>query len=189
MDKELIPEWSSNGQYMKPFSEYSQRLYNFIRGRVDTDEDAEDILQDVWYQYITTAASKTINTISAWLFTVARNKITDSYRRKKPDLIDDIFPPDEESETPFREILFSDSDDAETQLLKSLFWDELWNALDELPENQRKAFVENEIEGFTLQEIADASNENIKTIISRKRYAVQHLRERLQYLYDDLLNY
>jgi len=189
MDKEYLPVENFYGTQMQPFSEYSQRLFRFIRGKVDSDQDAEDILQDVWFQYLNTAATKTIRTISAWLFTVARNKITDNYRKKKPELLDDIFPVNEDSDTGFREILFSDEADPEMQVLKNLFWEELWVALDELPENQRTAFVENELEDRTLQEIADAAGENIKTIISRKRYAVIHLRKRLKFLYDDLMNY
>ena len=172
---------------MGSIGEYSQRLFRFIRGRVQTDEDAEDILQDVWYQYFSHKATNTIRALGSWLFTVARNKITDTYRKKKMVKADDI--PSDEDEILFGEILFSNTADPETLMLRDLFWEQLWLALEELPDNQRKVFVENEIEGRTLQEIADDSKENIKTIISRKRYAVQHLRTRLQYLYDDLLNY
>jgi RNA polymerase sigma factor (sigma-70 family) len=179
---------SAAKQVVNTVKEFSNRLFNFIRGKVNSDEDAEDILQDVWYQYSNTSATETIDQISGWLFTVARNKITDKYRRKSPDLIDD-FTFDEEGGTGFSEILFSHDDEPEMVHLRNLFWEELWMALEEIPENQRLVFVQNELEDKTLQEIANASGENIKTIISRKRYAVQHLRKRLQYLYDDLLKY
>jgi RNA polymerase sigma factor (sigma-70 family) len=170
--------------------EYGARLSRFIRGRVDTDEDAEDVLQDVWYQLANTSAFDTIEQLSGWLFAVARNKITDRARKRRPELIDDLAYQDEEGELQLPEaILLSDDGNPETEHLRGLFWEVLTSALDELPEAQRSVFVQNELEDKTLQEIADASGEKLKTIISRKRYAVQHLRRRLQYLYDDLMNY
>ena len=169
--------------------DYGSRLFGFIRKNVNTDADAEDILQDVWYQYANVSATQTIEQVSGWLFKVARNKITDKYRKKKADLIDDLQHENEEGTIQFRELLFTLDNDPELADIKKLFWEELFNALDELPENQRQVFVLNELEDMTLQEIADQYGENIKTIISRKRYAVQHLRNRLQYLYDELINY
>lgn len=169
--------------------DYGKKLFGFIRGRVNTDEDAEDILQDVWYQFSNISATETIEQVSGWLFAVARNKITDRYRKKQPELIDDLAYEGEDGEFYFTDILLADDDNPETQHLKSIFWEELFNALEELPENQRNVFVQNELEDKTLQQIADEQKENIKTIISRKRYAVQHLRKRLQHLYDDLINY
>ena len=169
--------------------DYGRKLFGFIRGRVNTDEDAEDILQDVWYQFSNTSATETIEQVSGWLFAVARNKITDRYRKKQPELIDDISYEDEDGELHFTDILLTDSNNPETEHIRNIFWEELFMALDELPENQRNVFVQNELEDKTLQEIADASGDNLKTIISRKRYALQHLRNRLQYLYDDLINY
>ena len=169
--------------------DYGKKLFDFIRGRVNTDEDAEDILQDVWYQFSNISATETIEQVSGWLFAVARNKITDRYRKKQPELIDDLAYEGEDGEFYFTDILLADDDNPETQHLKSIFWEELFNALEELPENQRNVFVQNELEDKTLQQIADEQKENIKTIISRKRYAVQHLRKRLQHLYNDLINY
>ena len=127
--------------------------------------------------------------MSGWLHRVARNKITDSYRKKKPDLLDDYSYEDEDGELGFKDILLADTSDPETQYIRDLFWEELFAALDELPHNQKQVFVWNELEDKTLQQIADATNENIKTIISRKGYAVKHLRKRLQTLYDELINY
>jgi RNA polymerase sigma factor (sigma-70 family) len=180
---------SAGKQVVNTVKEFSNRLFNFIRGKVNSDEDAEDILQDVWYQYSNTSATETIDQISGWLFTVARNKITDKYRRKSPDLIEDFAFDEDDGGSVFNEILFSYDEEPEMVNLRNLFWEELWVALEEIPENQRLVFVQNELEDKTLQEIANESGENIKTIISRKRYAVQHLRKRLQYLYDDLLKY
>jgi len=167
---------------------YGNRLFGFIRGKVSTDEDAEDILQDVWYQFFNTSATETIEQLSGWLFAVARNRITDKYRKQKSALLDDYSYEDEAGEFQFKDILFADETDPATTQIKKLFWEELFIALDELPENQRQVFVWNELEEMTLQQIADTTNENLKTIISRKRYAVQHLRKRLEYVYNDLLN-
>ena len=169
--------------------DYGRKLFGFIRGRVNTDEDAEDILQDVWYQFSNTAATQTIEQVSGWLFAVARNKITDRYRKKQPELIDDLSYEDEDGELHFTDILLTDINNPETEHIKNIFWEELFTALDELPENQRMVFIQNELEDKTLQQIADNSGENLKTIISRKRYAVLHLRKRLQHLYNDLINY
>jgi len=169
--------------------DYGRKLFGYIRGKVNTDEDAEDILQDVWYQFTNTSATETIEQVSGWLFAVARNKITDKYRKKQPELIDDYSYEDEDGELHFTDILLTDSNNPETEHIKNIFWEELFTALDELPENQRYVFVQNELEDKTLQQIADESGENLKTIISRKRYAVQHLRKRLQHLYNDLINY
>lgn len=169
--------------------DYSKKLFGFIRGKVNTDEDAEDILQDVWYQFSNTSTTETIEQVSGWLFAVARNKITDRYRKKQPELLDDYSYEDEDGELHFTDILLTDSNNPETEHLRNIFWEELFIALDELPENQRNVFVQNELEDKTLQQIADENGENLKTIISRKRYAVQHLRKRLQHLYNDLINY
>ncbi|WP_300604227.1 RNA polymerase sigma factor [Niabella sp.] len=169
--------------------DYGKRLFGFIRKNVNTDADAEDILQDVWYQYTNATATQTIEQVSGWLFKVARNKITDKYRKKKDNRIDDFQYENEEGELQFRELFFTLDNDPELADIKKLFWEALFAALEELPANQRDVFILNELEEKTLQEIADAAGENLKTIISRKRYAVLHLRNRLQYLYDELMNY
>ncbi|MBC6110723.1 RNA polymerase sigma factor [Pedobacter fastidiosus] len=168
---------------------YGKRLFSFIRGRVNTDEDAEDILQDVWYQLSNQPEAGTIEQISGWLYRVARNKITDKYRKQKDVLIEDLSYEDEDGEINFREILLAESFSPEEESLKKLFWDQLFLALEELPENQRYIFVQNELEDRTFQEIADETGENIKTLISRKGYAVKHLRNRLQNLYQEFINY
>ena len=171
--------------------EYGKRLFGFIRGKVNTDEDAEDVLQDVWYQLSNVVNLDEIEQMSGWLHQVARNKITDRQRKKKPELLDDFVAEDEEGDSfGIREILLSDdSGNPEQKYLREIFWKELFAALDELPENQRQVFVWNEMEDQTLQEIADRTGQNIKTIISRKGYAVKHLRQRLQTLYTELIMY
>ena len=168
-------------------ADYGKRLRGFVRGRVRNESDADDVVQDVWQQLSSLSNLEDLESTGAWLYQVARNRITDLYRRKKPDALEDYSYEDEAGEQQFRELLLLDpGDDPDLNLFKELFWEELFNALDELPEAQREAFVLNELEDMTLQEIADLSGENLKTIISRKRYAVQHLRRRLAHLYQDL---
>ena len=169
--------------------DYGRQLFGFIRGRVNTDEDAEDILQDVWYQLSNVPEAEAIESVSGWLHRVARNKITDSFRKRKTELLEDLGYEDEEGKHSFRDILLSDVRTPEDEYLKSLFWEELQLALDELPPAQREVFVLNELEDQTLQQIADAKGENLKTIISRKGYAVKHLRKRLDRLYREFMNY
>ena len=169
--------------------DYSKRLFSFIRKKVKSDEDANDILQDVWFQFSSIWYSESIEQVGAWLFTVARNKITDKYRKKKTDLIDDYAYEDDEGEMQLPKLFVSESFSPEKEELKDLFWEELLVALDELPENQKEVFIMNELDDFTLQEIADKTGAKLKTVISRKGYAVKHLRNRLQSLYDEFINY
>ena len=169
----------------KVINEYGNRLFRFIRGRVPTNADAEDITQEVWYQLSRVIELDSIEQISAWLFRVARNRITDTYRKQKPDLLEDKNFENEEGSFNFKDILMADSVSPEDENLKEIFWEELFKALEELPEKQKNVFVWNELEDQTFQEIADRTGENIKTLISRKRYAVQHLRIRLEELYGE----
>lgn len=174
---------------VKAISDYGKGLFNFIRGKVTTEADAEDILQDVWCQLSNIDDTDEIVQLRGWLFKVARNKIIDKARKKTEQLIDNLVDEYEEDDFNFADILLPDNDDPETIYLKELFWDELFNALDELPENQRQVFVWNELEDKTLQQIADETGEKLKTVISRKGYAVKHLRNRLATLYNDFLDY
>lgn len=169
--------------------QYGQRLFQFIRKRVPTNADAEDIIQDVWYQLSRVTENNPIEQLSGWLFRVARNRVTDSYRKQKPELLEDFEFEDEEGESFFNEVLLADYNTPESETLREFFWEALSEALDELPEKQKEVFVLNELEDLTFQEISDLTGVNIKTLISRKRYAVKHLRKRLEGLYKDLLNY
>lgn len=167
--------------------QFGKKLFGFVRGKVKTTEEAEDILQDVWYQFSRLSNLDELENVSAWLYRVAQNRVTDNYRKKKTDHLEDYTYDNDENEISFKEILLLDENASpELALFKEEFWNELMNALDELPENQREVFLLNEIEDFTLQEIADQKGENLKTIISRKGYAVKHLRKRLQHLYSEL---
>ncbi len=174
---------------MNAISDYGRQLFGFIRSRVDSREEAEDILQDVWYQFSNQPAVEDIESVSGWLYRVARNKITDRYRKQQPELIEDLTAGDEEGDHAFRDILMADQQNPEMAQLKELFWEALLQALQELPENQRRVFEDNELGDKTLQEIADDEGVPLKTVISRKRYAVQHLRKRLDFLYQEYINY
>jgi RNA polymerase sigma factor (sigma-70 family) len=169
--------------------EYGNRLFGFIRAKVKSDEDAEDILQDVWFQLTHSVEAGEIEQMSGWLFHVARNKIIDKHRKKTTASLEDYTYENEDGEFSLRDILLTDDSNPETEYLKEVFWQELFVALEELPVNQRDVFVWNELEDLTLQEIADKTGEKLKTIISRKGYAVKHLREKLESLYLELLNY
>jgi RNA polymerase sigma factor (sigma-70 family) len=168
--------------------EYGKRLFGFIRGRVKTDEDAQDILQDVWYQLSNVTDVQSIEQVGSWLYTVARNKITDKYRKQTSLHLEDFVYEDEDGEVNYQDLLLADLKTPEDEQLKHVFWEELFKALDELPEEQKQVFVWNELEDMTFREISEKTGENIKTLISRKRYAVAHLRERLKTLYSELLN-
>ncbi|MBV9989069.1 MAG: sigma-70 family RNA polymerase sigma factor [Chitinophagaceae bacterium] len=165
---------------------YSKRLMGFIRKRVSNEADAEDILQDVFYQFI--GNTQPIEQLTGWLFTVTRNKITDRQRKKKPVLLEDVYTDaDGEAGFDWTDIFFDDSSNPETVYLRNLFWEALNDALDELPAPQREVFVLNELEGVPFKTIAEQTGETINTLLSRKRYAVLHLRERLGSLRDELL--
>jgi len=167
--------------------DYGSRLFGFIRNRVKSDEDAQDILQDVWFRLSNVHDGEPIEQIGSWLFTVARNRITDMYRKQKTASLDDFIYEDEDGEISYKDILLADFKNPEDEELKKVFWDEFFKALDELPKEQKEAFVQNELEDRTFREIAEENGESIKTLISRKRYAVLHLRKKLDSLYTELL--
>jgi RNA polymerase sigma factor (sigma-70 family) len=194
MDEMLTIQSAMNNTSRKNISsvisQFGKRLFSFIRQRVNNEADAEDILQDVWYQLTSTVDSEPIEQVSGWLFKVARNKIIDNYRKKKPESFDESLEfQNEDGEINFREILMDNSNNPETEYLRSLFWETMDKALDELPEEQRKVFVWNELEDIPFKEIARRTGEQVNTLISRKRYAVLHLRERLNSLYKEIINY
>jgi len=182
---------SSRKNITTVISQFGKRLLGFIRQRVSNEADAEDILQDVWYQFTTTVDTEPIEQVSNWLFTVARNKITDRYRKKKPESLENLLNPDngEDDGPNFSAILFDNSNNPETVYLKSLFWKTLQEALQELPEEQKAVFVWNELGDISFKEIAEFTGEKVNTLISRKRYAVLYLRERLLDLYNEIINH
>ena len=186
MMTEIMTE-QKNTSITNTIQQFGKKLFGFVRGKVKSNEDAEDILQDVWYQLSNIGNLSELENIGAWLYQVARNKVTDRFRKKTNASIEDFGFESEDGEFNYKEILlFDDNNNPELSYFKDLFWKEMMLALDELPESQKEVFLLNEMEDFTLQEIADQKGENIKTIISRKSYAVKHLRKKLNYLYQEI---
>ena len=163
------------------------RLRNFIRRRVADPRDAEDVLQDVFYRLVeANRLLMPIEHVTGWLFRVARNRITDLFRKKKPELFSDAAIEDEEGEAlQIEDLLPSPDAGPEALYFRNLLLDELELALEELPEEQREVFVAHELEGRSFKELADETGVSVNTLLSRKRYAVLHLRERLQTIYDE----
>ena len=163
------------------------RLLNFIRRRVSDPGDAEDILQDVFYKLVeANRLLMPIDHVTAWLFRVARNRITDVFRKKKPESFAESAIQGEDGELlRLDDILPSPDDGPEALYARSVLLDELELALDELPEEQRAVFVAHELDGRSFKEIAADTGVNVNTLLSRKRYAVRHLRARLQSVYNE----
>ena len=170
----------------------SPRLLEFIRKRIPDAVDAEDILQDVFFQFIeTTRLAKPIENAGAWLFTVARNKITDLFRKKKPESLEKqmLHSREEDGEMlNLSDILPAQNDSPENKMLREAVMEELEEALDEMPKEQREVFMLHEIDGKSFKEISELTGASVNTLLSRKRYAVLFLRERLKELYNELLN-
>ena len=164
------------------------RLLNFIRRRVPDPRDAEDILQDVFYELVeANRMLMPIDHVTGWLFRVARNRIIDLFRKKKPERFSDRTVADAEDELlPLEDLLPSPDAGPEALYARHLLLDELALAVDELPAEQREVFVAHEWEGRSFKELAAESGVSVNTLLSRKRYAVLHLRRRLQGVYDEL---
>jgi RNA polymerase sigma factor (sigma-70 family) len=167
------------------------RLLGFIRKRVDREEDVRDIAQDVYFQLtagfddIRSAAS-----LTSWLFSVARNRITDHYRKKRPERLSNqlVQAPGGEGEALMLEdILPSLTRSPEDEYMREVIWETIEACLDRLPEAQREVFVLNEFEDMSFKEIAELTGEGINTLLSRKRYAVTYLREQLRELYHQIV--
>jgi RNA polymerase sigma factor (sigma-70 family) len=163
------------------------RLRNFIRRRVADPRDAEDVLQDVFYRLVeANRLLMPIDHVTGWLFRVARNRITDLFRKKKPELFSDAASEGEEGESlQLEDLLPSPDAGPEALYFRNLLLDELELALDELPDEQREVFVAHELEGRSFKELAEETGVSVNTLLSRKRYAVLHLRERLQDIHDE----
>ncbi len=167
------------------------KLLNFINGKMPSIEDAEDVLQDVFYEFVATSRDEnTIEQVAAWLYRVARNKITDWYRKRKTERLDNkvIANNDEDEPLFLADILASLEIPADDKMLMKMITEQLSEALELLPAKQKDVFVMHELEGLSLKQIAAATNSPIKTVISRKHYAVSFLRQHLRDLYNELLN-
>jgi RNA polymerase sigma factor (sigma-70 family) len=167
-----------------------RRLLDFIRRRIPDEEDAEDILQDVFYQFTESFMLEPIEQVSAWLFRAARNRITDLFRKKKAVPFSRTFKPadDDDDSLSIQDLLPDPADGPEAIFARKIIETELLEALGELPPEQREAFVMNELEDKSFKEMSEITGEGVNTLISRKRYAVLHLRERLSDLYTEFIN-
>jgi len=163
------------------------RLRNFIRRRVPNPADVEDILQEVFYELVeANRLLMPIDHVTGWLFRVARNRITDLFRRKKPESFSNARVEDEDGDVlRVEDLLPSPDAGPEALYVRGVLLEELELALDELPDEQREVFIAHEIEGRSFKELSAASGVNINTLLARKRYAVLHLRGRLQTIYDE----
>lgn len=167
-----------------------KKFLGFIRQRVRSAEEAEDILQDVFANVLSAShnVSKPIENIASWVFTSVRNRIIDSYRKKRAETFSEIQLPgqsDEGSES-LESLLMDSSITPESELMRKTIWEAILQGLDELPPEQREVFVKNEFEGISFREISEETGVNINTLLARKRYAVLHLRQNLQEIYDSL---
>src|SRR5713226_6530231 len=176
-------------QISEIIAEERSRLRNFIRRRVPDPRDAEDILQEVFYELVeANRLLMPIQHVTGWLFRVARNRITDLFRKKKPESFSDAAVADEGDEVlQWEDLLPSPDAGPEALYARNVLLDALELAIDELPEEQREVFVAHELEGRSFKEMAAATGVSVNTLLSRKRYAVLHLRERLQDIYDEFM--
>jgi RNA polymerase sigma factor (sigma-70 family) len=170
-------------------AEQRSRLRNFIRRRVPDSSDAEDIVQEVFYELVeANRLLMPIEHVTGWLFRVARNRITDLFRKKKPEAFSDAAVEGEDGELlRIEDLLPSPDAGPEALYFRNVLLDELELALDELPDEQREVFVAHELEGRSFKEMAAETGVRVNTLLSRKRYAVLHLRERLQTIYDEFV--
>jgi len=167
-----------------------KKLLGFIRSKVTSDEDAEDILQDVWYQFVNTMQDGIIDKAVSWLFKVANNRIIDWYRKRRPVTFNKLMSEEDGDDIPLQleDALFDPSENPDDLYVRSTVWPLLSDALDELPAEQKEVFVMHELEDISFNEISEITGIPVNTLLSRKRYAVLFLREKLQHLYDEFFD-
>jgi RNA polymerase sigma factor (sigma-70 family) len=192
METTLSTTNEMTAQQDEPISEVIRqersRLRNFIRARVDDPLDAEDILQEVFYELVVAyRLMKPLEQVGAWLFRIARNRITDRFRKRKPLASSDApMSPVEDGEFLYLEEMLPSADAGPDAIYaRNVLLQELEDALDELPKEQREAFIAHEIEGRSFKNLAAETGVSLNTLLSRKRYAVLHLRRRLKAIYDE----
>lgn len=182
---------SQNDTIGEVVRENGKRLLDFIRNRVREPEEAEDIFQDVMIELTQSyRMMQPIEKMAAWLFRVARNKITDNYRKKRPVLLDDQFVyrgSDDDEQLYLQDLLKSSSQSPDSDFDKALIYEAIELALEELPDEQREVFVQHELEGKSFKEMAEETGLSQNTLLSRKRYAILALRNKLQFLYSELM--
>jgi RNA polymerase sigma factor (sigma-70 family) len=189
MDEALSNHWmiDQDQRISEAISRDEPRLRNFIRRRVTDASEAEDILQDVFYELVEAyRMMKPVEQVTAWMFRVARNRIIDLFRRKTREAA--RMEPESQSDgeaQSLEELLPSPDAGPDSAYVRKMLLEELEDALEELPEEQREAFVGHELMGYSFKEMAEQTGVGVNTLLSRKHYAVQHLRERLQSIYDE----
>jgi RNA polymerase sigma factor (sigma-70 family) len=192
MEERTAKEWMATQQDRRiraTVEDQRARLWNFIRRRVADEADAEDILQDVFYEFVQAyRLMKPIEQAGAWLFRVARNRIIDLYRKRKTDPLSEQ-PASVENGEPLKleELLPSPDSGPEAAFARGLLLAELEDALNELPDEQREVFIAHELEGRSFKDLAADTGISVNTLLSRKHYAVLHLRRRLQAIYEEFM--
>jgi RNA polymerase sigma factor (sigma-70 family) len=187
MDAAITDPMSQDRQIAAAVLRERDRLLAFIRRRIDDAAEAEDILQDALYELVVAERlAQPVEQIGAWLMRVARNRIIDRFRKKRPELLLDSTRGGEE-EPVLEELLPAADGTPEIAAMRALLLDEIEAALAELPREQREVFIAQELDGLTFRELAERSGVSINTLLSRKRYAVLQLRERLRAVYEDWL--
>jgi len=191
MDEALRKQWTMAEQDQRiseAIEREQSRLRNFIRKRVADQGDAEDLLQDVFYELVEAyRLMKPIEQVTAWLYKVARNRITDLFRKKKREVpgSEPAVGTENGQELQWEDLLPSPDAGPESAYARSVLLEELDAALDELPKEQREVFIGHELAGYSFKELAAQTGVSVNTLLSRKHYAVQHLRQRLQSIYED----
>jgi RNA polymerase sigma factor (sigma-70 family) len=191
MDEALVEHpWKMADQdrrISEAITQEGARLRNFIRKRVTDSSDAEDILQDVFYEFVEAYRSmKQIEQVTAWLFKIARNRITDLFRRKNRETTQGDAATEDDEQLDWEDLLPSNDSGPEAAYVRNTLIEELEAALDELPAEQRDVFIAHELMGYSFKELAAQTGVGVNTLLSRKRYAVLQLRERLQSVYNGL---
>jgi RNA polymerase sigma factor (sigma-70 family) len=193
MSKALSTNWMTGEQDQRiseAFGLERARLRNFIRRRVPDENDVEDILQDAFYELVEAyRMMKPVEQVSAWLFRVVRNRITDLFRKKRPESMADApaNSRDDGEKLLLEDLLPSPDAGPEEVYARNVLLEELDAALDELPEEQREVFIAHELGGYSFKELAAATGVTVNTLLSRKHYAVLHLRRRLQAIHDEFM--
>ncbi len=182
-----FPMTDQDRQISRVFATEGSRLRNFIRRRVPDPADAEDIVQEVFYELVeANRLLMPIDHVTGWLFRVARNRITDLFRKKRPERFSDVLVESNEGEMlRFEDLLPSPGAGPDSLYVRGVLLEELEEAIDKLPPEQRDVFLAHEVEGRSFKELSAATGVNLNTLLARKRYAVLHLRERLQDFYEE----
>jgi RNA polymerase sigma factor (sigma-70 family) len=192
MDDALTKRWAmadEDQQISEAINRDQSRLRNFIRKRVADRDDAEDVLQDVFYELVEAyRMMKPVEQVTAWLFRVARNRIIDLFRRKTREALrtEPATFTDDGEWLQLEDLLPSPDAGPDAVYARNLLLEELGEALDELPDEQREAFVAHELMGYSFKELAAQTGVSVNALLSRKHYAVRYLRERLQAIHDEL---